>query len=90
LGNRLDNPRNWRFFPEPWARFRDGIPEAERNGSLVEAYHRLLMNPDPAIHEKGARDSELMIVGRARHDSGMSERIVAATDRFAASERRRI
>ena len=44
------------FFPEPWARLRDGIPEPERNGSLVEAYHRLLMNPDPAIHEKAARD----------------------------------
>jgi proline iminopeptidase len=44
------------FFPEPWCRFRDGIPEADREGSLVEAYHRLLMNPDPAIHEKAARD----------------------------------
>jgi proline iminopeptidase len=44
------------FFPEAWARFRDGIPEAQRSGSLVEAYHRLLMNPDPAIHEKAARD----------------------------------
>jgi proline iminopeptidase len=44
------------FFPEQWTRFRDGIPEAERNGSLVEAYHRLLMNPDPAVHEKAARD----------------------------------
>jgi proline iminopeptidase len=42
------------FFPEPWDRFRDGIPEAERSGSLLEAYHRLLMNPDPAIHEKAA------------------------------------
>jgi proline iminopeptidase len=44
------------FFPEPWRRFRDGVPEAEREGSLVEAYHRLLMHPDPAIHEKAARD----------------------------------
>ena len=44
------------FFPEAWARFRDGVPEAERTGSLVDAYHRLLMNPDPAIHEKAARD----------------------------------
>ena len=44
------------FFPEPWARFRDGVPEADRAGSLVDAYHRLLMNPDPAIHEKAARD----------------------------------
>jgi len=44
------------FFPEAWARFRDGVPEAERNGSLVDAYHRLLIDPDPAIHEKAARD----------------------------------
>ena len=44
------------FFPEPWARFRDGVPEAERAGSLVEAYHRLLMHPDPAVHGKAARD----------------------------------
>src|SRR5580704_12054868 len=44
------------FFPEPWARFRDGVPEADRAGSLVDAYHRLLMNPDPAVHEKAARE----------------------------------
>jgi proline iminopeptidase len=44
------------FFPEQWARFRDGVPEAELTGNLVEAYHRLLMNSDPAIHEKAARD----------------------------------
>jgi len=44
------------FFPEPWCRFRDGVPQADREGSLVEAYHRLLMNPDPTIHEKAARD----------------------------------
>jgi proline iminopeptidase len=44
------------FFPEAWARFRDGVPEAERNGSLVDAYHRLLMDSNPAIHEQAARD----------------------------------
>jgi proline iminopeptidase len=44
------------FFPEPWASFRDGVPEADRAGSLVDAYHRLLMNPDPAVHEKAARE----------------------------------
>ena len=44
------------FFPEAWSRFRDGVPEADRDGSLVEAYHRLLMHPDPAVHEKAARD----------------------------------
>lgn len=44
------------FFPQAWARFRDGVPEAERAGSLPAAYHRLLMSSDPAIHEKAARD----------------------------------
>ena len=31
-----------RYFPEEWARFRAGVPEAERNGDLVKAYDRLL------------------------------------------------
>ncbi len=45
-----------RIFPEQWARFRDGVPAAERDGSLVEAYSRLLHNPDPVVREKAARD----------------------------------
>jgi proline iminopeptidase len=44
------------FFPDAWVHFRDGVPAVERSGSLVEAYHRLLMHPDPAIHAKAARD----------------------------------
>ena len=44
------------FFPDAWQRFRSGVPEAERAGSLVDAYHRLLMHPDPSIHEQAARD----------------------------------
>lgn len=44
------------FFPEPWSRFRDGVAPADRDGSLVDAYHRLLMDPDPSVHEKAARD----------------------------------
>jgi proline iminopeptidase len=44
------------YFPEAWARFRDGVAEADRGGSLVEAYHRLLMDPDPALHEKAAQN----------------------------------
>ena len=44
------------FFPDAWQRFRDGVPEAERDGCLVEAYHRLLMHPDPDVQEKAARD----------------------------------
>jgi proline iminopeptidase len=45
-----------RFHPAEWARFRDGVPEAERDGRLVDAYARLLNDPDPAVHEKAARD----------------------------------
>jgi proline iminopeptidase len=44
------------FFPEAWRRFCDGVPEAERNGCLVDAYHRLLMSPDPLIQQMAARD----------------------------------
>lgn len=44
------------FFPEAWERFRAGVPEAERDGSLVDAYHRLLMHPDSAVHARAAQD----------------------------------
>ena len=45
-----------RFFPEQWARFREGVPPSERDGNLVEAYNRLLLDPDPAVHDQAARD----------------------------------
>ena len=45
-----------RYFPEQWARFRDGVPQADRDGDLVAAYYRLLNDPDPAVREKAARD----------------------------------
>jgi proline iminopeptidase len=45
-----------RLFPEAWARFRLGVPPAERDGSLVEAYSRLLNDPEAAVREKAARD----------------------------------
>ena len=43
------------LFPEQWDRFRSGVPTAERDGDLIEAYHRLLMHSDPAIHLKAAK-----------------------------------
>ena len=36
-----------RYFPEPWARFRDAVPEADRD-DLVAAYDRLLNHTDDA------------------------------------------
>lgn len=44
------------LFPKAWVRFRDGVPAADRDGDLADAYHRLLMHPDPAVHLKAARN----------------------------------
>ena len=44
------------IFPEAWARFRAGVPEDDRDGDLADAYHQLLVHPDPAVHDKAARD----------------------------------
>ena len=45
-----------RLFPEQWERFRDGVPVEARDGSLAEAYNRLLEHPDPATRDRAARD----------------------------------
>ncbi|GGP09290.1 proline iminopeptidase [Nonomuraea glycinis] len=45
-----------RFFPEQWQRFREGVPEAERDGDLLAAYSRLMSDPDPAVRTKAAHD----------------------------------
>ena len=44
-----------RIFPEEWARFRDGVPESERDGNLALAYSRRLHSPDPAVRDRAAR-----------------------------------
>lgn len=45
-----------RVFPQEWARFRDGVPEADRDGNLADAYARLLADPDAAVRERAALD----------------------------------
>jgi len=45
-----------RVFPREWARFRDGVPAAERDGDLAAAYSRLLHDPSPAVRAKAAQD----------------------------------
>jgi proline iminopeptidase len=42
--------------PAEWQRFRDGVPEEDRGGNLVEAYRRLMEHPDAAVGEQAARD----------------------------------
>ena len=45
-----------RFFPAEWNRFRAGIPDGERDGDLSGAYYRLLLDPDPAVHQRAAQN----------------------------------
>jgi proline iminopeptidase len=45
-----------RVFPQEWERFRDHVPEADRDGDLAAAYNRLLHDPDPAVREAAARE----------------------------------
>ncbi|KDN19503.1 prolyl aminopeptidase [Amycolatopsis rifamycinica] len=60
------------YFPEDFARFREGVPESERDGDLSAAYHRLLMDPDPAVHHRAAKDwcawEDAMLPGVPPHD----------------------
>ncbi len=44
------------FFPEAFDRFRSGVPEAERDGPMVEAYHRLLVSADEDVRTRAAKD----------------------------------
>ena len=42
------------LFPAQWQRLREALPVAERNRDIVEAYYRLLRDPDRAIRERTA------------------------------------
>jgi proline iminopeptidase len=42
------------LFPEAWRAFAGAIPESERH-DLLAAYHRRLIDPDPAVHVPVAR-----------------------------------
>ena len=43
-----------RVFPEEWGRFRDVVPEADRDGNLAAAYSGLLHDADPHVREAAA------------------------------------
>jgi proline iminopeptidase len=45
-----------RYFPLEWERFRDGVPPADREGDLVDAYARLLDHPDEGVRQRAAQD----------------------------------
>ncbi|GHJ34756.1 proline iminopeptidase [Streptomyces sp. TS71-3] len=64
-----------RFRPEAWDRFRDGVPEEDRDGDLLAAYARLMETPDRAIREKAAADwlawEDAVISGEPSNVPGM-------------------
>jgi proline iminopeptidase len=43
-----------RIFPEEWSRFRDAVPEADRDSDLSAAYASMLASPDAATRERAA------------------------------------
>ena len=45
-----------RFFPEQWERFRDGVPESERDDDLLTAYARLVESQDAGVRAKATAD----------------------------------
>jgi proline iminopeptidase len=45
-----------RFFPEEWERFREGVPDGERDGDLLAAYARLTESSDAAVRAKATAD----------------------------------
>jgi len=44
------------LFPAQWARLRAAVPPAERDGDIVDAYHRLLHDPDPDVRRRAATE----------------------------------
>ena len=43
-----------RLFPAQWEQLRAALPASEREGDMVEVYHRLLNDPDPEVCRKAA------------------------------------
>jgi len=43
-----------RFFPEQWERLRAALPVAEADSDIIDAYSRLLHDPEPAVRERAA------------------------------------
>jgi proline iminopeptidase len=63
-----------RIFPEEWSRFRDVVPEPERDGDLSAAYNRMLFSADAEVRDRAARawcaweDTHVSTYAGHRHD----------------------
>jgi proline iminopeptidase len=43
------------FFPEAWERRLEAVRESDRAADIVEAYSRMLSDPDPTVRERATR-----------------------------------
>ena len=44
------------FFPEQWERLRNAVPDELRDADIVEAYARMLFDPDPEVRKHAANE----------------------------------
>ncbi|HEX2712967.1 MAG TPA: prolyl aminopeptidase, partial [Candidatus Acidoferrales bacterium] len=44
------------LLPEQWERLRLAVPVADRDGDIVEAYHRLLFDSNPEVRQRAATE----------------------------------
>ena len=44
-----------RIYPAAWERLVSALPAADRGGDIAAAFNRLVMDPDPAVHDRAAR-----------------------------------
>lgn len=42
------------LFPDEWEQLRNALPPENRDGDIVEAYHRMLNHPDPEVRRRAA------------------------------------
>jgi proline iminopeptidase len=86
------------LFPEEWERLSAAVPAAERDGDIVEAYSRMLHDPDPRVRQRAALawctwesatptwpPSTGLAERYADHaggDPGLTQELILATDRF--------
>jgi proline iminopeptidase len=45
-----------RIFPQAWDRFVSAVPQTMRHLPLVDAYAALVLDSDPSVHDRAARD----------------------------------
>jgi proline iminopeptidase len=62
-------------FPEEWERFRQVVPEADRDGDLLESYYRLLDDPDPEVRRRAADEWSIRLTRPDRYQRARCDNV---------------